>query len=81
MLFLGLFLVLCTENQRVKQFGGTGIITLPKGEKLVNVTWKDNNLWYLSRPMIESETADVYTFKEESSFGVLEGTYKIIEIK
>lgn len=30
----------CTENARVKQWGGEGTINLPKGRKLVNVTWK-----------------------------------------
>ena len=74
-------LVSCTENQRVKSFGGTGTIKLPKGEKLINVTWKEEHLWTVSRPMREGEVAETYKFHEDSSFGVVQGTYNIIETK
>jgi hypothetical protein len=42
---------------------------------------KVDNLWYLTRPMREGEQVETYTFQEESSFGVLEGTYQITEMK
>lgn len=71
----------CTENQKAKSFGGNGEIELPVGQKLINATWKDDNLWYLTRPMVSTDTAAVYTFHEESSFGVMEGTYTIKEVK
>lgn len=71
----------CTENQKVKSFGGSAEIELPVGEKLVIATWKDSNLWYLTRPMMPTDSAVTYTFKEESSFGVWEGTYTIKETK
>jgi hypothetical protein len=71
----------CTENQRAKQFGGHGNITLPKGQKLVIATWKDDNLWYLTRPMRPNESPETYTFSEESSWGVFEGSYTIKEIR
>lgn len=71
----------CTENQRAKKWGGNANITLPAGQKLVNVTWKDDNLWYLTRPMTVNETAETYKFSEESSWNLLEGTYTIIEVK
>jgi hypothetical protein len=71
----------CTENSRAKNFGGTAKITLPKGEKLVTATWKESSLWYLTRPMHDDEVAEEYYFKEESSFGVWEGTYVIVETK
>ena len=74
-------LVSCTENQRVKSFGGTGTIKLPKGEKLINVTWKEEHLWTVSRPMREGEVPETYKFHEDSSFGVVQGTYNIIETK
>ncbi len=69
----------CTENQRVKKFGGNATITLPKGKKLINATWKDSNLWYLTRNMKPGETAEEYTFAEESNFGLVQGTYTIKE--
>lgn len=72
----------CTENQRVKNFGGNGVIKLPPGQKLVNVTWKEaHQIWYLTRPMTATDTATTYRFQEESSWGVIEGTYTIIETK
>jgi len=80
-LVVGIGLVSCTENSRVKTFGGTGDINLPKGQKLVNATWKGEQIWYLSRPFRKDEEAEVYRFQEESSWGVVEGTYYIHETK
>ena len=80
-LVVGIGLVSCTENSRVKTFGGTGDINLPKGQKLVNATWKGEQIWYLSRPFRKDEEAEVYIFQEESSWGVVEGTYYIHETK
>ena len=71
----------CTENARVKSFGGTGDINLPQGQKLVNVTWKETQIWYLTRKMRADETPETYQFQEESSWGVVEGTYLIHESK
>jgi len=74
-IFLFLFFNSCTQNQRAKKFGGKAEITLPANQKLINATWKDDNLWYLTRPMSEADSAETYTFQEASSFGILEGTY------
>jgi hypothetical protein len=71
----------CTENSRVKSFGGEGTINLPKGRKLVNVTWKETQVWYLTRPMKSTDVAETYQFHEESSWGMVEGTYNIVETK
>lgn len=71
----------CTENARVKAWGGTGDINLPAGQKLVNVTWKETQVWYLTRPMHKDETPETYKFQEESSWGMVEGTYIIHETK
>lgn len=80
-LVLGTALVSCTENSRVKNWGGEGTINLPKGRKLVNVTWKETEIWYLTRPMDSNDVAQTYKFHEESSYGVMEGTYNIVETK
>ena len=76
-----LLLSSCTENSRVKNWGGEGTINLPKGQKLVNVTWKESQIWYLTKPMDSSDVAETYSFHEESSYGVMEGTYTIVESK
>lgn len=71
----------CTENSRVKNWGGEGTINLPKGRKLVNVTWKETQIWYLTRQMDSTDVAETYVFHEESGYGIMEGTYTIIESK
>lgn len=83
LLAIGMIVMLgsCTENSRVKSFGGEGTINLPKGRKLVNVTWKETQVWYLTRPMNSNDVAETYQFHEESSWGMVEGTYNIVETK
>jgi len=75
----------CTQMERAKSFGGTITVDLEKGQKLINVTWKqsrsDMGLWCLTRPMKAGEEAETYTFKETSQFGIFEGTVIIKEHK
>lgn len=71
----------CTENQRARKFGGTATQDLPPNTKLVTATWKQDNLWLLTRPMGKDEIADTYQFKESSSFGLVEGVVIIREHK
>ncbi len=71
----------CTQNERAKSFGGTATINLPQGQKLVNITWKEDQIWYLTRPMSSTDSAETYTFQEESSYGVMEGTVILKESK
>lgn len=75
------YLSACTENENVKYYGGTAEIALPAGEKLLNVTWKDADLWYLTRPMGPTDSAVTYKFKEKSTYGEWEGTFIIHETK
>jgi len=69
----------CTENSRVKNFGGTGDITLQPDTKLVLVTWKDDNLWILTEAMPVDYNPKSYKLFEKSSWGMIEGTYNIYE--
>jgi hypothetical protein len=71
----------CTENERAKSWGGNTNLDLPKGQKLVNVTWKETQLWYLTRPMKSDDIAETYVFHESSNYGVMEGSVTIIEHK
>ncbi len=74
-------LVSCTSNKRVKTWGGKETITLPVGQKLVNVTWKDTQIWYLTEPMPEGYVPSPKTFREISSMGIFEGEITFIESK
>lgn len=69
----------CTDQQRAREYGGTAEVVLPAGQKLVIATWKDDNLWYLTRPMRQDEKPEIYEFTESSSFGVFEGKVIIKE--
>ena len=69
----------CTKNIRARQFGGTTTVELPQNVKLVNVTWKETDLWISTAPMNSTDIPKTYTFYEESSWGIWEGTIYIIE--
>lgn len=62
-------LVGCTKNQRVRQFGGTEEIVLKPNEKLLNITWKEKDIWVLT----EDTLTKVKYFRESSSFGIWQG--------
>lgn len=78
---LSIALFSCTENERAKRWGGTADLTLPRGQKLINVTWKEDNLWYLTRPMTATDSAVTYTFEEKSNYSLQEGVFIIHETK
>jgi hypothetical protein len=63
----------CTENQRAKSYGGSMTVDLPANTKLMNVTWKNEQLWYLTRPLRENENPETSTFSEKSDLGLVEG--------
>ena len=71
----------CTVNQNAREFGVEETVTLPPNEKLTDIEWEGADLWYMTRPMREDEVAETYTFKESSTYGVLEGTITIVESK
>jgi hypothetical protein len=76
---VALSLASCTENVRVKMWGGNGKIHLEPGKKLEMVTWKEAELWILTSNRPDSVKPQTYQFSEKSSFGVIEGTYVIVE--
>jgi len=61
------------EEMATKQWDGK-TIEIPKDQKLINVTWKEENLWYLYRPMESGEQPEIYLFQEQSNFRLMEGT-------
>lgn len=69
----------CTENQRAKQLGGSTTYDIPASRKFVNATWKDDNLWIITRNRVTTDTKEVYYFSEKSSYGLMEGNITFIE--
>jgi hypothetical protein len=72
----------CTENSRVKNFGGTAELDIAPTQKFVNVTWKEEQLWVITKDRTNADTTyNTYRLQEHSSYGMLEGTYVITETK
>lgn len=67
------------SQYNARNFGGDYTVNLPKNKKLVEITWKDDSLWYATRDMRKGEKAETYTFEEDSVAGVMEGTVTIVE--
>ena len=80
-LILSLSLCGCTEQSMTRELGGSMDLELPANQKLEEITWKDDNLWYLTRPMREDEEAETHVFQASSAWGVFEGTVTVIEKK
>lgn len=78
---LSVLLALTGCQGAVRDLGGSMTLNLPKNTKLEMITWKEDSLWYLTRPMKENEEAEVHTFQQSSEFGIFEGTVTIIETK
>lgn len=76
---ISIIMILFGCQSTTKNLGGTTTIELPADEKLETITWKDDSLWYLTRPMTENDIPETHTFQQSSNFGILEGTVVIIE--
>jgi len=63
----------CTDNQRARSFGGTEEVSLKPSEQFVNATWKEDNLWLITKDTLTNE----YVMREKSSYGVWEGEIRI----
>lgn len=69
-----MFLCLTSCDQSItRTIGGTTKIELEPGEKLIEATWKGDDIWYLVEPMDSDYVPKTKTFKESSRMGVLEG--------
>ena len=59
----------CTKNERLKYFGGKDELKLKDNEILINITWKNSDMWLLTL----DTTTNIKYFRENSSWGVFEG--------
>ncbi len=75
-LFLSLLTILsfssCTEQFRVREFGGKMEIKVPAGYKVTSATWKEAELFYFLEPMEEGYVPKEKKFVESSAYGILE---------
>ena len=78
---LGFFVSSCSPQGCARHLGGTATTEIPAGNKLVNVTWKDSQMWILTKPMTSNDIAETYKFSERSLLGLIQGTVVIKETK
>lgn len=71
----------CSEQSMTRSWGGEMEVSLEPNEKLVEVTWKDDSLWILTKEMTEDDIEENYKFFEKDALGMLEGTVYIKENK
>lgn len=69
------------DQYMARSVGGTTTITLEPGEKLIEATWKEADLWYLTEPMDSDYIPKTKIFKESSLFGVMNGKVIFVEQK
>lgn len=69
----------CSANDMARNYGGESREALPCGTKLVSVSWKEADLWYLTRPMLPGELPVEYAYAEISNWGMYEGTILLVE--
>ena len=74
LLTLSICLCSCTEQERTRIYGGEMTINLPAGQELMSVTWEDNHLLYLTRPMTADYVPVTKVFQERSPLGVIRTT-------
>ena len=63
----------CTDNTRARYFGGTMTVTLPQGQSLAFVTWKETSLWYATQPRKIGDPPVVTVLQENSQMGIVQG--------
>ncbi len=73
-LVAAVFMVIgCTDNMKARKYGGKETMKLKPNERLLNITWKGDDLWMLT----EDTITHLQYFRESSSFGVWEGEITI----
>lgn len=70
---LALTLTACNAQQRARTWGGTTEVQVQPGHKVIGATWKETDLWILTRPMQAGETPETVTLQESSAWGMVEG--------
>lgn len=76
---LSLPLVGCNDNLSARQFGGSKTIIVERGYKVVNATWKDNDVWYFVEPYGDGYEPKTKRLIQASQYGVCEGTVVFVE--
>lgn len=71
----------CTEQEKASNFGGESSIDVPYGEEVINAFWKDDDVWYLTKPMDDNYNPQVKVLRQQSPYGLYRGTVYFYEHK
>lgn len=72
---------LTSTNFAARKLGGTITVKLEPGQKLINATWKETELWYLTEEMSDDYQPKKKIFQEQSLHGIIEGKVVFVETK
>lgn len=72
---------LTSTNYAARKLGGTLKVKLDPGQELINATWKETELWYLTKPMSDDYVPQEKIFQEQSQHGLIEGKVIFVETK
>lgn len=62
------------QQSCARSWGGSANVDVEPGRKMVGASWKgDGELWYLTRPAREGETAEDIVYQQSKSSGLFEG--------
>lgn len=70
-----------SEQGMTRSYGGSMELNLEPNRKLVEITWKEGSLWYLTKAMKPEDEAEDYIFQEKDVTDIWEGTVVIHERK
>lgn len=81
LLLIAVLALVACDNYISRNLGGSTTIHLKPGERLVEVTWKENSIWYLTEPMDSDYIPKTKIFREDSNLGIAEGDVTFIETR
>ena len=71
----------CSKQAMTRSWGDSMNVPLEPNQKLIEVTWKGDNLWFLTKEMTDDDVAESYQFYERDTTRWFEGCVYIDEIK
>lgn len=84
LLLPALMLAGCSAQMMTRQFGGTTELKLACNKELKTIGWdQEHNLWFLEEDVrnVDRWIPQTYEYKEQSQFGVFQGTINVRESK
>lgn len=69
----------CTDNMMTRNWGGKTEMDAPKGQRVIMITFKGDDIWILTEPMDSDYVPKTKKFYESSSWNLYEGEITIRE--